>query len=79
VLPASIAWRQSKIGFAAPGSVLQKGVLASSRDAVRECPVLRNVVDMGKYLQLERSHPEKAWRYCSVALWSQTFAVRDIA
>ncbi len=79
VLPGSIAWRPSKIGFAAPVSVLQKGLLASSRDAVRECPVLRDIVDMGKYLQLERSQPEKAWRYCSVALWSRTFAVRDIA
>jgi asparagine synthase (glutamine-hydrolysing) len=79
VLPASIAWRPSKIGFAAPVSVLQKGVLASNRDVVRECPVLRDVIDMKKYHQLESSQPEKAWRYCSVALWAQTFAVRDIA
>jgi asparagine synthase (glutamine-hydrolysing) len=79
VLPASIAWRPSKIGFAAPVSVLQQGVLASCRDVVRECPVLRDVIDMEKYLHLESSQPEKAWRYCSVALWAQTFAVRDIA
>lgn len=79
MLPASIAWRRSKIGFAAPASVLQKGVLRDSRDAVRNCPVLRNIIDMGKYLQLESTHPEKAWRYCSVAWWSQTFGVEDIA
>ncbi len=79
VLPASIAWRRSKIGFAAPVSVLRDQVLGASRDAVRNCPVLRNVIDMGKYLQLESAHPEKAWRYCSVALWSQMFGVGDIA
>jgi len=35
--------------------------------------VLRDVIDMKKYHQLESSQPEKAWRYCSVALWAQTF------
>lgn len=79
MLPSSIAWRRSKVGFAAPTSVLEKGVLSIGREAVQNCPVLRAIVDMGKYTQLEKNHPEKAWRYCSVALWAQTFGVRDVA
>lgn len=79
VLPQAIAWRRTKIGFAAPRSVLQLAVLASARELVHNCLVLRELIDFDRYLQLESTNPEKAWRYCSVAMWAQIFAVNGIA
>lgn len=72
-LPREIAWRKRKIGFEAPKSVWCDGVIAKTLQVVQRSELLAKVADIRQVERLSRHDPATAWRFHSVALWSERF------
>jgi asparagine synthase (glutamine-hydrolysing) len=76
VLPPAIAWRRSKIGFAAPTDTWLSRHECVMADTIRDSVLLARFCDMkrliGVFPRLDRNHQ---WRLFSVAAWEQEFCV----
>jgi asparagine synthase (glutamine-hydrolysing) len=72
-IPQEIAWRKKKIGFEAPDSVWNDGVIDSTRAVVKRSELLRQVADVDEIERLTKRDPAAAWKFHSVALWAERF------